>query len=85
MPKIVYTIIRYTIAPFITHAPKEGAKPTLIAAIGDAQGGDYFGPTGFQEFKGKPGKVSGTAMAKDEDLAKRLWEKAEELVGLKYL
>jgi NAD(P)-dependent dehydrogenase (short-subunit alcohol dehydrogenase family) len=85
MPKIVYTIIRYTIAPFITHAPKEGAKPTLVAAIGNAEGGDYFGPTGFQEFKGKPGKVSGTAMATDEDLAKRLWEKSEELVGLKYL
>ncbi|WKV13021.1 oxidoreductase [Marivirga harenae] len=85
MPKIVYSLLKYTVAPFLTHAPKEGAKPTLVAAIGDAEGGDYFGPTGFNEFKGKPGKVSSTDLAKDEDTANRLWEKSEELVGLKYL
>jgi NAD(P)-dependent dehydrogenase (short-subunit alcohol dehydrogenase family) len=85
MPKIVYGILKYTVAPLLTHAPKEGAKPTMVAAIGDAAGGDYFGPTGFNEFKGKPGKVSGTALANDEDVAKRLWEVAEELVGMKYL
>ncbi|MBD3629303.1 oxidoreductase [Cyclobacterium sp.] len=85
MPKLVYGILKYTVAPLLTHAPKEGAKPTMVAAIGDAAGGDYFGPTGFQEFKGKPGKVSGTALANDEDVAKRLWEVAEELVGMKYL
>jgi NAD(P)-dependent dehydrogenase (short-subunit alcohol dehydrogenase family) len=85
MSKIVYGILKYTVAPLLTHAPKEGAKPTLIAAIGDAVGGDYFGPTGFQEFKGKPGKVSSTDLSKDEDIAKRLWEVAEELVGMKYL
>lgn len=85
MPKFVYTILKYTVAPFLTHAPKEGAKPTLLAAIGNAEGGDYFGPTGFNEFKGKPGKVSSTDLSKDAAIAKRLWEKAEELVGKKYL
>ncbi|WKK74214.1 oxidoreductase [Marivirga salinae] len=85
MPKLVYSILKYTVAPFLTHAPKEGAKPTLLAAIGDAEGGDYFGPTGFNQFKGKPGKVSSNALSKDEDIAKRLWEKSEELVGLNYL
>ncbi len=85
MPKVVYTILKYTVAPFLTHAPEQGAKPTLVAAIGEAEGGDYFGPTGFNEFKGKPGKVSSTALSKDENVAKRLWEKAEELVDLKYL
>ena len=85
MPKIVYVLLKYTVAHFLTHAPKEGAKPTMVAAIGNAAGGDYFGPTGFNEFKGKPGKVSSTDLSKDEDVAKRLWEKSEELVGLKYL
>ncbi|SMG52529.1 NAD(P)-dependent dehydrogenase, short-chain alcohol dehydrogenase family [Marivirga sericea] len=85
MPKLVYVILKYTVAPFLTHAPKEGAKPTILAAIGKAEGGDYFGPTGFNEFKGKPGKVSSTDLSKDEDIAKRLWEKAEELAGLRYL
>ena len=85
MPKLVYAILKYTVAPFLTHAPKEGAKPTLVAAIGEVKGGDYFGPTGFNEFKGKPGKVSSTALSKDAAIAKRLWEKSEELVGLNYL
>lgn len=85
MPKLVFTILRYTIAPFITHAPKEGAKPTILAAIGKAEGADYFGPTGFNEMKGKAGKAKATALSKDEAIAKRLWEVSEELVGFKYL
>jgi NAD(P)-dependent dehydrogenase (short-subunit alcohol dehydrogenase family) len=85
MPKILYTLLRYTVAPFLTHAPSEGAKPTLLAAIGDANGGDYFGPTGFNEFKGKAGKATSTVLAKNETIANRLWKVSEELVGLKYL
>lgn len=85
MPTFLYSILRFTIAPFITHSPAKGAQPTLLAAVGNAQGGDYFGPTGFQEFKGKPGKVDSTPLSKDEDIAKRLWEVSEELVGLEYL
>lgn len=85
MPKLVFTIAKYTIAPFMTHAPKEGAKPTVLAAIGTAEGGDYFGPTGFNEMKGKAGKATYTDLSKDEAIAKRLWEVSEELVGLKYL
>ena len=85
MPKFLYTILRYTLARFFTHAPVEGAKPTILAAIGDAKGGDYFGPTGFNEFKGEAGKANCTALSKDETIAKRLWEVSEDLVGLKYL
>ncbi|MEK6478448.1 oxidoreductase [Catalinimonas sp. 4WD22] len=85
MPKVVYTLLKYTVAPFLTHAPSEGAKPTLLAAIGDAKGGDYFGPTGFNEMKGKAGKATCTDLSKDEAIAKRLWEVSEKLVGLKYL
>jgi NAD(P)-dependent dehydrogenase (short-subunit alcohol dehydrogenase family) len=85
MPKLIYTVLKYTLAPFMTHSPKEGAKPTLMAAIGEAQGGDYFGPTGFKEYKGPPGKASATELAKDEDIARRLWEVSEKLVGFQYL
>jgi NAD(P)-dependent dehydrogenase (short-subunit alcohol dehydrogenase family) len=85
MPNLLYTILRYTIAPFLTHAPIEGAKPTILAAIGEAKGGDYFGPTGFKEFKGEAGKATYTDLSKDETIAKRLWEVSEQLVGLAYL
>jgi NAD(P)-dependent dehydrogenase (short-subunit alcohol dehydrogenase family) len=85
MPKALYAIFKFTVGPFITHNSAEGAKPTLLAAIGEAKGGDYFGPTGSREFRGKPGKAVSSDLAKDEALAKRLWEVSEELVGLKYL
>jgi NAD(P)-dependent dehydrogenase (short-subunit alcohol dehydrogenase family) len=85
MPKVLYTVLRYTVAPFITHSPREGAKPTVLAAIGEARGGDYFGPTGYNEFKGKPGKASYTDRSQDEAMANRLWDVSEQLVGLTYL
>ena len=48
--------------PFMTHSPENGAKPTLYAALGtDVNGGDYFGPTGFNEMKGAPVVVQSNA------------------------
>nr|MBI1228794.1 SDR family NAD(P)-dependent oxidoreductase [Cytophagales bacterium] len=85
MPKFIYYLAKYTVAPFFTHAPSEGAKPTILAAIGDAKGGDYFAPTGLREMKGKPGKATATELSKDSDTAKRLWDVSEKLVDFKYL
>ncbi|GAB5539249.1 MAG: SDR family NAD(P)-dependent oxidoreductase [Salibacteraceae bacterium] len=85
MPKVIYTLLKYTVAPFITHEANEGAKPTILAAIGNAKGGDYFGPTGFREMKGSPGKAEATILSKDKEIAKRLWEESEKLVDYKYL
>ncbi|SEI88578.1 NAD(P)-dependent dehydrogenase, short-chain alcohol dehydrogenase family [Cyclobacterium xiamenense] len=85
MPRFLFALLTNTIGPFIAHSSREGAKPSLLAAIGEATGGDYFGPTGFRELKGKPGKASSSDLSKDAALAKRLWEVSEELVGLSYL
>ncbi|MCH8533206.1 MAG: SDR family NAD(P)-dependent oxidoreductase [Saccharospirillum sp.] len=70
----------------ITHSPKAGAQPTLMAALDSSlAGGDYIGPTGFQEMKGKAGKVEAKPHAYDEAVAKRLWDVSEELVNFSYL
>ncbi len=84
MPRFLFALLTNTIGPFIAHSSREGAKPSLLAAIGEATGGDYFGPTGFRELKGKPGKANSSDLSKDAALAKRLWEVSEELVGLSY-
>jgi len=74
------------LVPFMTHSTANGAKPTIYAALGeDAKGGDYFGPTGFNEMKGKAGKVDSTPLSKDKEIAKRLWEVSEELTKTNYL
>lgn len=61
------------------------ACPTMLAAIGEASGGDYFGRTGFKEMKGAPGHATSTSLARDEDLARRLWEVSEDLLGERLL
>ena len=85
MSKFQYYLLKYTLAPFMAQSPKNGALPTLLAATGDVKGGEYFGPTGFNELKGKPGKVPSSELSKDEQVAKKLWEVSEKLVGFDYL
>ncbi|MGH1338267.1 MAG: oxidoreductase [Aureispira sp.] len=83
LPKFVQ-LISPLVAPLFTHKPNKGAQPTLWAALGPAKGGDYFGPTGWKEMKGKPGKVDSTPLSKDKAIAKRLWEVSEKLTNCTY-
>lgn len=63
-----------------------GAHPTLYAATGaDIASGDYTGPSGYRQLQGPPRKVGCTRYARDEAVAKRLWEVSEALTGVKYL
>ena len=63
----------------------QGALPTLRAAVdNDAKSGDYFGPNGWQEWRGYPVKVEPNDLAKDEKIAKKLWDVSEELTGIKF-
>ncbi|OLE36340.1 MAG: short-chain dehydrogenase [Actinobacteria bacterium 13_1_20CM_3_68_9] len=64
---------------------EQGALPTLYAATGpDVQGGDYYGPDGFQELRGRPTKVKVIAEGRDPAVGRRLWEVSEELTGVEY-
>jgi len=69
-------------APLMTHKPVHAALPQLQAALDDnVEGGDYFGPTGFREMKGPPGKVKQLPYALDVGHQDRLWALSEELTG----
>lgn len=62
-----------------------GALPLLRAATDPAaQGGDYFGPSGFQEMKGAPVRVQSTSLSRDSDLQQRLWRCSELSTGFAY-
>lgn len=59
-----------------------GAKPTTYAALNEnVQGGDYYGPDGFREFKGEVKKVISTKVSKNKEIAQSLWAFSEELTG----
>lgn len=81
IPKVLYFLVTPLI-PLATHKPKNAALPTLMAALdSEVVGGDYYGPTGFNEMKGQPGKARSTGYSKKRDEAAKLWELSEKLTG----
>ncbi len=65
------------------NSAEQGAWATLAAAAGKgAVGGGYYGPKGLGEWSGKVGEASRTRQARDEDLARRLWELSVEMTGI---
>lgn len=70
---------------FFSQDAAAGALPTLYAATApDVQGGEYFGPDGFQEMKGLPHKVDSSALSKDEEKADLLWNISKTLTGVSF-
>jgi NAD(P)-dependent dehydrogenase (short-subunit alcohol dehydrogenase family) len=58
---------------------KEGAQPTLVACLHtEAKGGEYWGPDGHNEQKGKPAIAKIDAAALNEELNTKLWDWAKE-------
>lgn len=69
----------------VAQAADMGALPSLYAAAGrGVRGGDFLGPDGLGQMRGHPTRVSASRRARDEDLARRLWEVSEEVTGVTY-
>jgi NAD(P)-dependent dehydrogenase (short-subunit alcohol dehydrogenase family) len=70
----------------VAQGAEQGALPTLYAATApDVEGGEYYGPDGFQELRGRPTKVKVIAEGRDPAVGRRLWEVSEELTGVAYV
>ena len=64
---------------------RQGALPQLYAAtMPDVRGGEFFGPKGPGEMRGKVGRVTPVAAGRDEITAERLWAVSEDLTGVSY-
>ncbi len=62
-----------------------GALPGLYAAtMGDVVGGQYWGPDGLMEVRGKPALAQIATQAQDREVWSRLWTVSEELTGVTY-
>jgi NAD(P)-dependent dehydrogenase (short-subunit alcohol dehydrogenase family) len=62
----------------------QGALPSLYAAVAYVSGGDFIGPDQDGGLRGYPEKVEILPLALDAEEAKRLWEYAEEVTGVKF-
>ena len=70
----------------VLNSPARAAWPQLRAATDpDAASGDYFGPDGPGEWRGKPVRVEAAGQAHKEDEAARLWARSAELTGVAFL
>ncbi|HEX4692841.1 MAG TPA: oxidoreductase [Solirubrobacteraceae bacterium] len=68
----------------IAQSDEMGALPTLYAATQDIPGGSYVGPDGLGEQRGHPTLVGRSGAASDQESARRLWERSEELTGVRF-
>ncbi|MEB3298761.1 MAG: oxidoreductase [Candidatus Sericytochromatia bacterium] len=70
---------------FFAAPVSEGAAPLLQAALDPAlKPGSYLGPTGFREMRGKPGEAKLAPLARNPELAQKLWSHSEELTGVPF-
>ena len=69
----------------LAQTAERGALPQLYAATAPGvRGGQYFGPSGFQEMRGDPTEVQAVPEARDPEIARRLWTVSEELTGVTF-
>ena len=66
----------------VVPGPEKGAEAEVYAAT-VAEPGSYSGPTGFKETRGPVGEARRSRWARDETLADLLWQRSEELTGVR--
>ncbi|MFD7690672.1 oxidoreductase [Streptomyces sp. NPDC059781] len=70
----------------VTQPVERGALPQLRAATDPGvRGGQFFGPSGFFETRGRVTEARLSREASDPAVGERLWTTAEELTGVSYL
>jgi NAD(P)-dependent dehydrogenase (short-subunit alcohol dehydrogenase family) len=65
---------------------EQAARPIVHAACSEeAASGDYYGPAGFLEIRGGPGRARVHPAARDAGLGGRLWALSESMTGVRFL
>jgi len=75
----------HQVSRLVSQSAQAGSWPLLMAATDPTLvGGEYLGPTGPGQTRGRPGRVGSTRLARDPELAARLWEASERAAGLTF-
>jgi NAD(P)-dependent dehydrogenase (short-subunit alcohol dehydrogenase family) len=84
-PGIVRSLLSSRLMSWMVQDSDQAALPTLRAATDPAvRGGDYYGPDGWNGFKGHPVRTASALRSHDAAAARRLWEKSERLTSVTY-
>ncbi len=68
----------------LAQSARQGALPTVYAAVEPLASNTYVGPNGLGEWRGTPTIVGPSKAAKDEVVAAALWSLSEELTGVSW-
>jgi hypothetical protein len=69
----------------LAQSAERGALPMVYAATAaHVAGGDYVGPGGPLQMRGDPSIQRSSEASYDREDARRLWERSEELTGVRY-
>jgi NAD(P)-dependent dehydrogenase (short-subunit alcohol dehydrogenase family) len=75
-----FKVVSPILEPIFSHPPQKAAQSIIVAALHESiSGGDYIGPSGFNEMKGSPGKAKSAKLANAQKVAKKLWSISEKL------
>lgn len=75
----------YPVLILMMQSAYHGSLPGVRASLDNkAIGGTYYGPSGFQEQKGKPVIVESNEASHNLKDAKKLWEISEKLTGVQF-
>lgn len=81
----LYFKILYPIFKLMTQDAEKGALPQIRASVDtNVKGGEYYGPSGFNEMRGSPIRVESNAASHNREDAKKLWELSEKLTGVTF-
>jgi NAD(P)-dependent dehydrogenase (short-subunit alcohol dehydrogenase family) len=84
-PPMLDRLVMVVTNRLIAQSAAMGALPQLYAATYPGlEGGTYVGPDGIAEQRGHPEPVRASGAARDEQVARRLWEVSEELTGVSF-
>ena len=84
--KVLRTYLSEIFAQQFAQTDEQGSLPVIHAATNPSvKGGEYFGPDGIFELRGKPTRVTPTTRAQDENTARQLWSASEKLTGTNFL
>ncbi|MCE7003570.1 SDR family NAD(P)-dependent oxidoreductase [Kibdelosporangium philippinense] len=84
-PPLGVRIAYRVLGPVVTQTPANGSLPILRAATDpNVLGGQYYGPSGIGEARGRPVLVKSSAQSHDVEVQRRLWTVSEELTGIKF-
>jgi NAD(P)-dependent dehydrogenase (short-subunit alcohol dehydrogenase family) len=79
------SLLSRSLGRLVGQSAAEGAQPALYAAASEsAAAGQFYGPGGLFELTGPTAAARVSPQARDEALARKLWQVSEQLTGVEW-